>query len=164
VRYKRAYTVENLGTDFELPEKRWKELTDCIEGIVIGSEPLLPFSEEIEKLARIYARKLVFIDCTLFTEGLSHIAHHPYETQEARNQFKLGNGEKGAFHSCAYLHHSKKRRWEDHPHPQIFQARTLPHPHLRWPKTPPSARQNHQDDPLKNINMAQMQGLPLASD
>jgi len=85
--------------------------------------------------------------------GLSHIAHHPYETQEARNQSKLGHGEKGAFHSCAYLHHSKKRRWQDHPHPQIFQARTLSHPHLRCPKTPPSARQNHQDDPIENINM-----------
>ena len=55
----RQRTLLNLGTDFELPEKRWKELADRIESIVRGREPLFPFPEEIEKLARIYARKLI---------------------------------------------------------------------------------------------------------
>jgi len=36
----------NLGTDFELPEKRWKELADRIESIVRGREPLFPLLRE----------------------------------------------------------------------------------------------------------------------
>ena len=38
----RQRTLLNLGTDFELPEERWKELADRIESIVTARGPLFP--------------------------------------------------------------------------------------------------------------------------
>jgi len=38
----RQCTLLNLGTDFELPEERWKELAYRIESIVTNREPLFP--------------------------------------------------------------------------------------------------------------------------
>jgi hypothetical protein len=38
----RQRTLLNLGTDFELPEERWKELAYRIESIVRGREALFP--------------------------------------------------------------------------------------------------------------------------
>jgi predicted GIY-YIG superfamily endonuclease len=35
----RQTTVLNLGTDFKLPKRHWKELTNCIEKIVIEQHP-----------------------------------------------------------------------------------------------------------------------------
>jgi len=55
----RQRTLLNLGTDFELPEEKWKVLADRIESILRGRQPLVPFPEEIETLARTYAKKLI---------------------------------------------------------------------------------------------------------
>jgi len=55
----RQRTVLNLGTDFSLPQEYWKELADRIEGIITGQSMLLPVSEEIEKLAKQYAREVI---------------------------------------------------------------------------------------------------------
>ena len=49
----------NLGTDFSLPEKRWKELANRIEEIVTGQDALFAYPEDIETLAARYARKVV---------------------------------------------------------------------------------------------------------
>ena len=49
----------NLGTDFTLPEERWKDLANRIEEIVTGQEALFSYLEDIETLAARYARKLI---------------------------------------------------------------------------------------------------------
>ena len=49
----------NLGTDFILPEEKWKDLANRIEDIITGQERLFAYPEEIETLACRYARKLV---------------------------------------------------------------------------------------------------------
>lgn len=54
----RQRLVLNLGSSFDLPEEQWKELANRIEEIVNGVCPLLPASEEVERLAGIYAREV----------------------------------------------------------------------------------------------------------
>ncbi len=49
----------NLGTDFTVPEKQWKDLANRIEEIITGQDALFAYPEQIEKLARRYARKVV---------------------------------------------------------------------------------------------------------
>ena len=49
----------NLGTGFTLPEEKWKDLANRIEEIITGQECLFAYSEEIETLARRYARKVI---------------------------------------------------------------------------------------------------------
>jgi hypothetical protein len=49
----------NLGTDFTVPGEKWKDLANRIEEIITGQERLFAYPEEIETLARRYARKLV---------------------------------------------------------------------------------------------------------
>jgi len=49
----------NLGTDFTLPEEKWKDLANRIEELVTGQDALFPYPEDIEALAVRYARKVV---------------------------------------------------------------------------------------------------------
>jgi len=51
--------VLNLGTDFSLPQDQWKDLANRIEAIISNQMGLFPVSEEIEKLAQSYARKII---------------------------------------------------------------------------------------------------------
>jgi transposase len=55
----RQRPVLNLGKDFSLANEKWKELADRIEAIISGQQNLFPVSEEIEQLARRYARKII---------------------------------------------------------------------------------------------------------
>ena len=55
----RQRAVLNIGTDFTLPMEKWKELADRIEAIISGQCTLLPAPEEIEQLAKRYARKII---------------------------------------------------------------------------------------------------------
>lgn len=49
----------NLGTDFSLPEQRWKDLANRIEEIITGQNALFAYPGEIETLAARYARKVI---------------------------------------------------------------------------------------------------------
>lgn len=49
----------NLGTDLDLDKLESKALANRIEEILQGVYPLLPYSEKIERLAQIYASKLI---------------------------------------------------------------------------------------------------------
>jgi transposase len=49
----------NLGTDFTLSEKQWKDLANRIEEIITGQTPLFTYPKEIETLAGRYARKII---------------------------------------------------------------------------------------------------------
>jgi len=55
----RQMEVLNLGVDWTLPEKHWKELANRIEEIISGQKHLFDCSEEIETLATAYARKII---------------------------------------------------------------------------------------------------------
>ena len=55
----RQRPVLNLGSNFSLPKEKWKELADRIEDIISGQLSLFPISEEIERLARRYATKII---------------------------------------------------------------------------------------------------------
>lgn len=55
----RQRTLLNLGADFTLPEKDWKDLANRIEEIITGQQRLFACPEEVESLAHSYARKLI---------------------------------------------------------------------------------------------------------
>jgi len=55
----RQRMVLNLGTDFSLPEEHWKDLANRIEEIVTGQHPLFSYPEEVERLAELYAGKII---------------------------------------------------------------------------------------------------------
>lgn len=55
----RQRTLLYMGAEIELPEGEHKLLAQCIEGIVVGEPPLLPYPEYIERLAQIYASQLI---------------------------------------------------------------------------------------------------------
>jgi len=55
----RQRTVLNIGADFNLSQELWEELADRIEGIISGQRSLFPVPDEIEQLARRYARKVI---------------------------------------------------------------------------------------------------------
>jgi transposase len=55
----RQRPVLNLGKNFSLANEKWKELADRIEAIISGQQNLFPVSEEIEQLARRYARRII---------------------------------------------------------------------------------------------------------
>jgi transposase len=55
----RQRDVLNLGVDFELPKEQWKELANCIEGIITGQKPLFDYPKRISELANRYARTII---------------------------------------------------------------------------------------------------------
>ena len=55
----RQRVLFNIGTDFNLPNDQWKEMAKRIEEIITGQESLFTYPNEIETLARRYARKII---------------------------------------------------------------------------------------------------------
>ena len=55
----RQTTVLNLGTDFKLPKKDWKQLANCIEEIVTEQQNIFEYPKEIWTLAAQYARRII---------------------------------------------------------------------------------------------------------
>jgi len=55
----RQRSVLNLGTDFSLAPEKWKELANRIELIISGQTEFFPVPDEIEQLAKRYARKII---------------------------------------------------------------------------------------------------------
>jgi len=53
-----------MGSQIELPEGEHKLLAQCIEGIVTGQQSLLPYEENVERLAQSYASQVI---CRLST-------------------------------------------------------------------------------------------------
>jgi Transposase len=49
----------NLGTDFAVPEEKWKDLANRIEEIVTGQNQVFPCAEKIEECAVRYARDVI---------------------------------------------------------------------------------------------------------
>jgi len=55
----RQRDILNLGVDFDLPKEQWKDLANCIEGIITGQKPLFAYPKKISALAKRYARTIV---------------------------------------------------------------------------------------------------------
>lgn len=55
----RQRTVLNIGNQFLLDQKHWKELADRIETIITGQQYLFPLPKHIETLAQSYAKKII---------------------------------------------------------------------------------------------------------
>jgi transposase len=55
----RQHDVLNLGVDFKLPRKQWKELANCIETIITGQRQLFDYPKELTVLAKKYARAII---------------------------------------------------------------------------------------------------------
>jgi transposase len=55
----RQRAVLNLGADFDLPKDKWKDLANCIEGILTGQSSLIAYPQEIRTLGSRYARKII---------------------------------------------------------------------------------------------------------
>ncbi len=55
----RQRPVLNLGGHFSLPEEQWKELANRIEFIISGQCNFFPVSNEVERLAQFFARKII---------------------------------------------------------------------------------------------------------
>src|SRR4030066_1288267 len=54
----RQRALLNLGSEFALPEEKWKDLANRIEEILTGQSALFIYSAEIENLANRYARQI----------------------------------------------------------------------------------------------------------
>ena len=55
----RQFTLLNLGKDFSLPREQWPELSNRIQDIIIGRQPLFPVSDEIEQFAQRFAALVI---------------------------------------------------------------------------------------------------------
>ena len=65
----RQRDILNLGVDFDLPKEQWKELANCIEGIITGQQPLFNYPVEISTLAKKYARAIIRQQACAIDEG-----------------------------------------------------------------------------------------------
>lgn len=55
----RQRTLLYMGSEIELPEGEYKLLAQCIEGLIVGEQPLFPYPEHIERLAQTYASQVI---------------------------------------------------------------------------------------------------------
>lgn len=55
----RQTTVLNLGSDFTLPKKHWKQLANCIEEIITEQQNIFEYPRKIKTLADQYARRII---------------------------------------------------------------------------------------------------------
>jgi len=55
----RQRVVVNLGADFDLPKDKWKDLANCIEGILTGQRSLIAYPTDIRTLGSRYARRII---------------------------------------------------------------------------------------------------------
>jgi transposase len=65
----RQRVILNLGVDFDLPKEQWKDLANCIEGIITGQRPLIDYPKAIRTPASRYARKIIRKQAPVVAEG-----------------------------------------------------------------------------------------------
>jgi len=65
----RQRDILNLGVDFNLPKEHWKDLANCIEGIITGQQSLIDYPKAIRTLARRYARRIIREQASVIVEG-----------------------------------------------------------------------------------------------
>lgn len=55
----RQRTLLYMGSEIALSEGEHKLLAQCIEGIIVGEQPLFPYPERVERLAQTYASQVI---------------------------------------------------------------------------------------------------------
>jgi transposase len=65
----RQRVILNLGVDFDLPKDSWKDLANCIEGIITGQRPLIEYPKEIRTLGSRYARHIIRKQASVVSEA-----------------------------------------------------------------------------------------------
>lgn len=55
----RQRTILNLGTQLDLPHEEWSDLANRIEEIIRGTNNLIPFSKNVDSLAKKYSKLLL---------------------------------------------------------------------------------------------------------
>lgn len=65
----RQRDILNLGVDFDLPKDQWKDLANCIEGIITGQKPLFDYRRKIQSLAAKYAKTIIRQQASVVAEG-----------------------------------------------------------------------------------------------
>ncbi len=55
----RQHILLYMGSQIELPEGEHKLLAQRIGGIITGQQPLLPYPEDVERLAQVYASQVI---------------------------------------------------------------------------------------------------------
>jgi transposase len=68
----RQRVILNLGVDFDLPKEQWKDLANCIEGLITGQQPLIEYPEVIRIVARRYAKRIIREQASVIEE-VEHI-------------------------------------------------------------------------------------------
>lgn len=79
----RQRDILNLGVDFELPKDQWKDLANCIEGIITGQKLLFDYSRKIQSLASKYAKTIIRQQASVVDEGEDAAAE--YETVDVNS-------------------------------------------------------------------------------
>jgi transposase len=79
----RQRDILNLGVDFELPKQQWKDLANCIEGIITGQKSLFDYSRKIQDLASKYAKTIIRRQASVVDEGEDAVAD--YETVDVNS-------------------------------------------------------------------------------
>jgi hypothetical protein len=64
----RQRVVLNLGVYFDLPKDKWKDLANCIEGILTGQRSLIAYPKDIRALGSRYARRLIRMQASVVPE------------------------------------------------------------------------------------------------
>ena len=65
----RQRDVLNLGVNFGLPKDQWKNLANCIEGIITSQQQLFDYPKEVSQLARKYAKRIIRQQACALDEG-----------------------------------------------------------------------------------------------
>jgi transposase len=79
----RQRDILNLGVDFDLPKEQWKDLANCIEGIITGQKPLFDYTWKIQSLAFKYAKTIIRQRASVVDEGGDAAAD--YETVDVNS-------------------------------------------------------------------------------
>jgi len=64
----RQRVILNLGADFDLPKDKWKDLANCIEGIITGQRSLIAYPNDIRTLGSRYARRIIRQQASVVSE------------------------------------------------------------------------------------------------
>jgi hypothetical protein len=64
----RQRVVLNLGVDFDLPKDKWKDLANCIEGMITGQRPFIAYPKDIRALGSRYARRIIRQQASVVSE------------------------------------------------------------------------------------------------
>jgi transposase len=65
----RQRVILNLGADFDLPREQWKDLANCIEGLITGQQALIEYPEVIRRLSKRYAKRIIRKQASVIAEA-----------------------------------------------------------------------------------------------